>query len=361
MVASGFISWISKRAAEGMTSFAVPLDEGSQAESAGAIFKPNEGYLEVRVKQIWLANERELWREFQPFAAVVAEFTQSGQRRVVPALLGASQLGSKLSLVSDDDAIEIRNLRVVGPVPYEGEDLSLLIALFRTQTRNRLTDTINLIAAVAEAVGAPGVSTLRPAVDAIVSAITGFIGQDDVELRCGQYQSWSRAEDVEHPGTTDLAPMYYVVMRRPVGSAGLDPARDFAVRDGRLCRRSDAGFVPFTEHDFIMLSVEQHRLRDDYKRLAFYEHWQQTQSAIIHGELVTAERMWRRTAGALYTDELTASQQEVLYAEYRARYERMLDRFAEADELAFRGREPKVPGLLVDEQDPRDILLACQS
>jgi hypothetical protein len=361
MVASGFISWMKSRAAEGMTSFAVPLDKGSDAETAGAFFKPNDVYLEVRVKQIWLANERELWREFQPFAAVVAEFTQSGQRRVQPALLGASQLGSKLSLVSDKDAIEIRNLRVVGPTPYEGEDLSLLIALFRTQTRNRLTDTINLIATVAEAIGAPGVSSVRPAVDAVASAITGFLGQDGVELRCGQYQSWSRAEDVGNPGTTDLAPMHYVVMRRPTGSGGLDPARDFAVRDGKLCRRSGSEFVPFTEHDFIMLSIEQHRLRDDYKRLAFYEYWQLTQNAIIHGELVTAERMWRRTAGALYTDELTAAQQEVLYAEYRARYEQMLDRFAQADERAFRGLESKVPGLLADEQDPRDILLAWQS
>lgn len=36
----------------------------------------------------------------------------------------------------------------------------------------------------------------------------------------------------------------------------------------------------------------------------------------------------------------------------------MLDRFAEADERAFRGTESIVLSLPVDEQDPRDILLA---
>src|SRR5262249_49443341 len=141
-----------------------------------------------------LTNERELWREFQPFAAVVAEYTRSGERVILPTLLGASQLSSKLNLVSEKDAIEIRNLRTHGPVPYEGDDLSLLIALFRTQTRNWLTDTISLIATVAGAISAPGVSQVKPAVDAIVTAVTGFLGQDGIELRCGQYQSWSRAE-----------------------------------------------------------------------------------------------------------------------------------------------------------------------
>jgi hypothetical protein len=358
MAISGFIGWIKGRASEGMTSFAIPFEEASDDGSAGVSFEPNEVYLEVRVRQIWLANERELWREFQPFAAIVAEFTQSGERRTLPTLLGSSQLGSKLSLVSDKDAIEIRNLRVLGPVPYEGEDLSLLIALFRTQARNWLTDTINVIATVAEAISAPGIGLVRPAVDAIVEAITGFLGQEGIELRCGQYQSWSRAEDSGNPSATDLTPMHYVVMRRPAGSGDLDPARDFAVRGGRLYRRDGRELVPYTDHDFVLLSIEPHRLRDDYKRLAFYAYWQQTQNAIIHGELATAERMWRRTAGALYTDELTTAQQEALYAEYRARYERLLDRFAEADERAFRGPESAVPGLPVDEQDPRDILLA---
>jgi hypothetical protein len=341
-----------------MTSFALPLDETGGDGSAGNRFEPNVVYLEVRVEQIWLTNERELWREFQPFAAVIAEFAQSGERVTLPTLLGASQLSSKLNLISDKDAIEIRNLRVLGPVPYEGEDLSLLIALFRTQTKNWLTNTISLIATVAGAITAPGVGQVKPAVDAIVTAVTGFLGQEGIELRCGQYQSWSRAEDAEHPNAGDLTPTHYVVMRRPASAGGLNPARDFAVRDGRLCRRNGDELVPCTEHDFIMLSIEPRRLRDDYKRLEFYKYWQQTQDAIKQGELTTAERMWRRTAGALYTDELTPAQQEVLYAEYRARYQQMLDRFAEADERAFRGTESIVLSLPVDEQDPRDILLA---
>ena len=356
---SGFINWIRGHAAEGMTSFALPFEETASERTAGNRFEPNEVYLEVRVEQIWLTNERELWREFQPFAAVVAEFTRSGERVTVPALLGASQLSSKLNLVSDKDAIEIRNLRTLGPVPYEGDDLSLLIALFRTQTRNWLTDTISLIATVAGAISAPGIGQVKPAVDAIVTAVTGFLGQDGIELRCGQYQSWSRAEDTARPGAGDLTPMHYVVMRKPVGRGdGPHQARDFTVRDGRLGRRIGGEFTPYTEHDFIMLSIEPRRLRDDYKRLDFYKYWQQTQAALSQGELTTAERMWRRTAGALYTDELTTIQQEVLYAEYQARYKQMQDRFAEADERAFRGTEAAAASLPVDDQDPRDILLA---
>lgn len=341
-----------------MTSFTLPLDTVEHQDAARVGFIPNEVYLEVRVQQIWLTNERELWREFQPFAAVVLEYSHAGERRILPTLLGASQLAQKLTLISEKDGVEIRNLRAAGPIPYEGEDISLLITLFRAQTRNWLAQALNVIAAIADAVGAAGLAAAKQVADTVVGAVAGFVEQDGIELRCGQYQSWSRPEDASNPRATDLTPMHYVVMRRPVAEVGLDPVRSFVVRDGRLHVRIGNDLTPYTDHDFMLLSIEPRRFRDDYKRLDFYAYWQQTQSAIVQGELATAERMWRRTAGALYTDELTVPQQQALYAEYHVRYNLLLDQFAEADERAFRGVGEAASPIPIDEQDPREILLA---
>jgi hypothetical protein len=358
---SSLIGWMRSRQAEGMTSFALPLDAAEHGDPVTLNFVPNEVYLEVRVQQIWLTNERELWREFQPFAAVLLEYSHTGERRTLPVLLGASQLSQKLTLISEKDAVEIRNVRVAGPIPYEGEDLSLLIALFRAQTKNWLAQGLNVIAAVADAVGAAGLAAAKPVADTIVSAVASFLEQDGIELRCGQYQSWSRPENESSPRATDLTAMHYVVMRRPISEVGPDPARSFEVRDGRLHARRGDRFTPYTDHDFVLLTIEPRRFRDDYKQLDFYAYWQQTQSAIVQGELASAERMWRRTAGALYTDELTAPQQQALYAEYQARYKYLLDQFADADERAFRGLGEAASQIPLDEQDPREILLAEMS
>lgn len=349
------MEWVKGRAAEGITSFALPMDtDPADDRTAARAFVPNEVYLDVRVPQIWLTQERELWREFQPFAAVVSEFVHVGETRSLPAMLGASELSGKLSLVGAEDAIEIRNLRVAGPVPYEGDDVSVLMALFRTQTKDWIGRALGIVESIASSVSVPALIAAAPLANAIVEAVSQFLGQEGLELRCGQYQSWSSPEVPERPRSTELQPMHYVVMRRPARDGGAEPAAGFTVRDGRLYHNDK----PYVDHDFVVLSVEAKRVRDDYRRLEFYEHWQQVRSHIIDGDLTAAERAWRRTMGALYTDELTGPQQAALFAEYKRRYDNMLDQFAVADEHAFRGRRGEPVSISVDEEDPMEILLA---
>jgi hypothetical protein len=326
-------------------------------QPAGAVgFVPDEVYLEVTVRQIWLTQQRELWREFQPFLAVVTDFIQQGEPRTLPALLGAKELAGKLALIEKDDAIEIRNIRVAGPVPYEGDNVNLLIALFRAETRNWLARTLAAIEQIAGAVGASALTAAKPLADSVISAFTGFLGEDDLELRCGQYQGWARAEDPSRPGPNDLAPMHYVVMRKPMRDGDADPTSSFAVHDGRLHRVDGGAASPYIAHDFVLLAIEPRRLRDDYKRLDFYKYWLATRERLQAGEADVAEREWRKTAGGIYTDELTAVQQQVLYAEYKKRYDEMLGRLVAP---SVRGQAKAGLALPEDEPDPAEIILAA--
>jgi hypothetical protein len=349
-----FVDWVKGEAAEGITSFALPLDTNGD-EARATAFIPNEVYLEIRVRQIWLTRQRELWREFQPFAAVVSEFIHRGEQRMLPVMLGSSQLSGKLALISDRDAIEIRNLRVGGPTPFEGDDVTLLLALFRTKTEDWLGRTLGVVETIAVAVGGSALVAAKPVAEALVGAVTQFLGQQQLELRCGQHQSWSSPQDPGDPQSTELRPMHYVVMRSPVGRIAV-PEREFVVVDGRLHRIGGVEPVPHTEHDFMLLSIEPRKVRDDYKKLPFYALWQQTQQHVVDGDTAAAERAWRRTAGALYSDDLTGPHQQQLYTEYRQRYEALIERFALAEAHGFRGRQEHV-ALAIDEQDPAEILL----
>jgi len=336
----------------------LPIDGalGGEQDRAKA-FIANEVYLEVRISQIWLTQKRELWREFQPFATIVTEFLHGGEERTLPAMLGSSELSGKLSFIEADDAIEIRNIRVAGPTPYEGDDVTILLALFRAETANWAARTLNVVEQISTAVGVPALIAARPVANAVISAVSQFVEDDSFELRCGQYQSWSSPDDPHNPDSGELRPMHYVVMRRPTSQGGGDPSAGFTVRDGRLCAFDGAGEPkPYTEHDFVLLSIQPRQRRDDYRKLEFYGLWQRAQGAVVEGDLAGAERAWRKTMGALYTDDLTGPQQRALYAEYKKRYEEMVDLFAGADARA-QGRGPAA--ITVDTRDPADIIRAA--
>jgi hypothetical protein len=312
--------------------------------------------LEVRVSQIWLTQERELWSEYQPFAAVVTEFLHEGTERALPAMLGSSELSGKITQIEAEDAIEIRNIRVAGPTPYEGDDVRVLSTLFRVETKNWAARTLTIVEQITGAVGVPSLIAAKTVADAVVSGISQFVGDDSFQLRCGQYQAWSSPDDPDNPGATELKPMHYVVMRRPLDKDDDDPGAGFTVKGGRLHVVENGKAKPYTQHDFMLLSIEPRKARDDYRSLPFYKLWQQTQALVVEGDLVGAERLWRKTSGAFYTDELTESQQQLLYAEYKKRYEETVDRFAEAD---ARSRGSGRTAVTIDLQDPVEIILAA--
>jgi hypothetical protein len=179
-----------------------------------------------------------------------------------------------------------------------------------------------------------------------------------MEFRCGQYMSWEGADDPEAPGPTDLRPMHYVVMNAPAGEIGPEPEKSFTVDNGRLARRDGDAVARYTKHDFVLLSIEPLKLRHDYRQLEFYKLWLQFQEELTHGELTAAERAWRRAQGAIYSSELTQTQQTLLTAEYTKRHDERIAQFATQDDHAFRGKKFEALGLVIDEQDPAEILAA---
>jgi hypothetical protein len=354
-VLKDFVDWLKGAPAKGITSFPLLPEDVATGNGGGPPpFAPNEVYLEVTVRQMWLSEERELWRKFQPYLAIVADFIHTGERRTLPALLGSSELSKTEALVQGKDAIEFRNIRVVGPVPYEGDNVDLLIALFRIETANWLARTLDAVEGIATAVSAGGLLAAKPVADTIVAAVTRFLGEDSLELRCGQYRGWSRAADPTNPGANDLRPMNYVVMNRPPDGSDDEMAAKFTVRDGRLHSvGADGAVKPYVDHDFVLIGVEARRARDDYKSLPFYQSWLETKKRLDEGDSAAAERSWRRTLGAIYSDELTRPQQQALAAEYLGYYKELSLLGAQ---IAVRGETGEPVPFAIEERDPAAIV-----
>jgi hypothetical protein len=343
------------RQAEGIVAVPVPSVASLAAPAPG--FVPNEVYLEVRIRQMWLTNERELWREYQPFGAVVTEFIRQGQRVAIPSVLGSAELTRRFNIIGADDAVEFGNIRVAGPVPYEGDDVSLLLALFRVKTADLLIRSLTLIEDVAGVVGFSGLAAAAPLASALIRGIESCLDAKDAELRVGAYCSWSSPSGPtgDASSATELAPMHYAILRRP--RIGVTPAELAALRvkDGRLHRLTDGVLVPYSEHDFILISIDARRFREDYRQLDFYRLWEQAKQRLIDGDLAAGRRLWRQASGAIFSDDLTRPQQQVLFAEYERLYADLVERFATRGASAYRGGTRSADVSLEDD-DPAAIL-----
>jgi hypothetical protein len=307
---------------------------------------------------MWLTEERQLWREYMPFATVVSEFISQGRRVAVPSVLGSAALSRRFQVSKADDAVEIRNVRVAGPVPYEGDDVSLLIALFRLKTADWLVPSLKLIEEIAGVLGFAGLTAAAPVAETLVRGVESFLATADLELRVGAYHSWTAPNGSGEPvSVTELAPTNFVILRRP--EAGMSPGElaSLCVKDGRLHRMRSGNLTAYREHDFILVGLEARPFRDDYRQLEFYRLWEQTRQHVVNGDLRAARRLWRQTAGAIFTDELTRPQQEVLFAEYERRYADLVDRFGRGGSAEYRDTgSPGGQTLLDRDDDPEAIL-----
>jgi hypothetical protein len=348
---------VVKRDNQGIVAVEVPaVDTGGEPLAA---FVPNHVYLEVRLQQMWLTRARELWREYLPFGTIVTEFVHKGQSVAVPTVLSSAELARRFQVTRADDAVEVGNIRIAGPVPYEGDEFSLLVALFRAKTTDWIARSLKVVEDVTAAVGFGGLAGAVPLASSLIRGIESFLESPDVELRVGAYRSWQSA----HSGPGGLVPLHFCVMRRASVEAGAADLAALRVTNGRLHRLAPDGvtLTPYTEHDFILVSVEAKRERDDYRKLSFYPLWERTKEQVIAGDLTGAQRTWRQAAGAIYSDDLTRPQQETLFTEYQRLYAELVDRFSGLEPAGYRGAQPgggPATGLrLVD--DPAAILRAA--
>jgi hypothetical protein len=346
---------VVSRQAEG--TVAVPVATVDAPVGEVTAFVPNEVYLEVRISQMWLTRERELWREYQPFGTVVTEFINDGKRIAIPAVLGSAELSRRLQVTGADDAIEFANIRVAGPVPYEGDDVSLLLTLFRMKTTDWLARTFGLIEEIASTIGFSGLAAATPLATTLIRGVDAFLDADEVELRVGSYTSWSTptGPDGSPASPTELAPTHYAILRRSRVAADAAELASLRVSGGKLHQLRDGELVPYREHDFILVSIEAHRTRHDIKQLEFWRLWVQTVERLKDDDETGARRLFKRACAAVFSNELTVTQQELMLQKLENDFLRNLDRFAGFGESDLRSSTPQRVEDTEDE-DPEEYL-----
>src|SRR5262245_36382597 len=80
-------STIRGRPAEITRSVFIPADHVLDSGVSSKRFEPRNHYFAVAINELFLAQSRQWWNEYDPMALVVSEFTYDGKRTTVPIVV----------------------------------------------------------------------------------------------------------------------------------------------------------------------------------------------------------------------------------------------------------------------------------
>ena len=264
-------------------------------------FVKEETYFEIRLSQMYLRDSREYWREFVPLGSILTEFLFNGKRQIVPTVVGPGFLKGAAQ-VEEGDPVEYLNTRVAGPYPYEGDDLSLFVGLFRVATTNWASRALSLLESVAKVFDATKLSSAISVADPLVEGVEGLLGMDEVEMRMGTRRAYETAPeraDTDEISGALLMPAYEVHLNGP--EVGEQERERFWVEDGKLqFGESLDSRKPYDRTDFVLYRLQPLTRRDDYTTFDFHTiHWKRVENHVWENREDEARKAFQLLAANL--------------------------------------------------------------
>jgi hypothetical protein len=335
------------------TNFKISDERAPDAEASGRLagFVPEETYFEIRLSQMHLRYEREYWRQFIPLASMMTQFLYAGERRTVPVVVGPELLANVARLDSRDE-VEFRNIRVVGPYPYVGDDIELFVGLFRVVTGDWAKRALSMLESVTKAFDVSKLSGFVNITEPLVDGIEGLLGMREVEMRMAMYRHMVTPpeETVEPLNENVMQPGFHVLIGASARPIGESEQQRFRVRDGKLWYHdTDRGLSPYDEADFILLQTVPLISRPDYTTFEFHKtYWPKVVEHIWNGHPDAARQALRLLAANLVQcQDITVPHRNRLLAAYRKKFDEELtnQQLFDEDEAARQGFEggPQAP------------------
>ena len=252
----------------------------------------NDAYFLLRMKEMYVAYSRRLWRKLYP---MLHSFVEHGKFQE-NAIAGPAQLRE----LGDGglDRIVNLNYRLAGPAPFTGEDLSVLVGLYSVPGQDAAKALIDTVASVASLGGVALGSAVQIA-QTVKSGVESILGLNGSQLALG-------IRDVVNAGKP-LRSGYYLGVSAPAGEVDL---QTLWLKDGRLVQGADPMVArPYQDHDYMVLEIERRDTREDWPSLPGIAEFQDQFAVIMgDGKLTVADKRARlRDLWPGFTQALTVS------------------------------------------------------
>lgn len=334
-----FFGAVSHSPSVGWPSFRIPADHivdetGYPPETDH--FAAGRTYLEVRLLQLHLQNQRDYWQGYRPVGSFAVELLYNGERQSVPFVVGPDLL-SQVPHVNTGDNIEYTNIRVAGPYPYSGDDVGLFAGLYRLESRNWAKGALSLLETVGRVFDPTLLSTFISISGPLVDGVQKFLGMQEVEARLANLRQLSQPPD-DLPENrvvpaTVLHPAYEVWLRVPDQQFGDQQRQRFWVKEGRLWEGDGRQqLTPYRDADFLLLRTVALTRRSDYERFSFHKQWwPKVVASIWNGHPDEAENSFHLLASSLAeSQDIIYPHRHALLKNYRTRMGEERDQYEQA-------------------------------
>ena len=274
----------TRRSEERKLYFRVPEDHVLDGNFASVRIKPNANYFQIRLAEMYLRDKREYWRDFNPLTLSVSDFLYDTRRQNIPFFVG-NQLLQNIRPYLDGQYVELRNTRILGPVPYVGDDVGLFVGLVRVQASDLATRFFNLLEKVVKAFDLTSLSRYLEIAKPLGEGLNSFLGMKENELRFG-FRDVFTAEE----GDAHCFRQGYLAC---VNCAENEQTPEFLwIKEGRLFTGTRDDCRPAAEHDYCLVKIECLEQRSDYQVLPFYRLWEDVRAVLLGRDTLKAQ--WKK-------------------------------------------------------------------
>lgn len=292
----------------------IPDEQCSPEGSSGNVID-RDSYFALRVNQLELAQDVEWYVKYDPMVVVIFSFNYGPQRLTVPCVIGPDFIKNQFKTAPPRYGTILTDICVGGPHPYRGGGIDLSLCFYKVKRVNYADSLLKVAEGLSQSLLAGQFGAWIGAGGTLMEALSGLLGLDETVYIAGYRTSLGHHV---HPLMSG-----YFCLTTP--TAGLQMARCL-VRNGRLFENDGAGaFSPYRGSDFVLLSVEGYKRRDDTNRFSFFESKTDALTALLDGEdgrkrakvgLIAAYQQLRKSA------DFTVGDAACIYEEWISEFQR---------------------------------------
>jgi hypothetical protein len=234
--------------------------------------EPGQAYCSIRLCEMYLATARKLWRDVYPMVHSYAQFGTTNLH-VVASPSQLADLGN-----ANLDRIANLNVRLGGPFPYNGEEIALLIGLYAVPGNDATKSLIDVVSGFASF--DPLVAQATALANLVKTGVESVLGLDHSSLHLG-------IRDAFNTATRPLSSGFWAGIEASAGTVDL---RHLWVVNGRLCQGANAATAtPYSDHDYMLVSVERTETRADFRILPELQDIQKKFANIVEDTQFTVD------------------------------------------------------------------------
>lgn len=257
------LSQLFQRDAQHLESFVIPVDHIAVPPPSTGALGANEGYFRLWVTQMFLAHDRNWFKDWYPVVQALTIFSLASRPNVEIAQVAGP---GSLEQVDPKNLGRIinRDYALTPLIPFGGGIVQIQAGLIAMPDGDLLRRFLEVMGSFASLITVPQVSAVLGMADTVSQGVDQLLGGSDKQMVLGYQQTFVSKGG---GGDNDLASKYILLTSAPAGSYSR-PDSQIWIKDGAVWVGPDLPSASLLDKvNYMLLRFETRQERDDWESL----------------------------------------------------------------------------------------------